>query len=79
MKNVYLNSDLSVREILPPEAIPIEDWYNAEFASHCIEAPDNVEQNWEYDPVNDIWYEPGMRPGRKTSMEQFLETALDAI
>lgn len=62
MKNAYMNPDYTVREILPKDAVPIEDWYNREFASHCMEVPDRVEPNWEYDPVLDVWYEPGTRP-----------------
>lgn len=58
MKSVYLNSDNIVREILP-DTIPfaeIAEWYNHEFASHCIEAPDEVKQGWKYDRENEEWH-----------------------
>ncbi|SHI11483.1 hypothetical protein SAMN02745823_02545 [Sporobacter termitidis DSM 10068] len=43
--------DGTVREIIPPAAtIPsVAFWYGAEFAAQCIEAPDEVMQNWTYD------------------------------
>lgn len=57
-----MNQNYTVREILPKEATPIAEWYNEEFASHCMEIPDYVEANWEYDLKTKTWYEPGMRP-----------------
>lgn len=59
-----MNPDYTVREILPEDAIPIAQWYNEEFASHCMEIPDYVQPNWEYDPNDGAWYEPGERPDR---------------
>lgn len=60
-KNVYLDKDvynrLYVREILPDAATPIEDWYNAEFATHCVEAPDNIKQNMLYDEKTKTFYD----------------------
>jgi hypothetical protein len=43
-----------VFEIIPEDAtLPsIEYWYDAEFAAQCIEAPDEVQQNWSYDGTN---------------------------
>lgn len=61
MKNVYMNPDYTVREVLPEEATPIAKWYNEEFASHCMEVPDEVMPNWEYDPNTKQWFEPGQR------------------
>lgn len=62
MRVAYMNPDNTVREIIPDEARPVAQWYNEEFASHCMEIPDDVHENWEYDPENNRWYEPGTRP-----------------
>ena len=52
-KMVYMDTDpygrKYVREIIPDECRPVEDWYNLDFASHCIEAPDYIRQNMLYD------------------------------
>lgn len=60
MKIVYLNSNNTVREILPDSILfnEIPKWYNSEFASHCIKTPDEVEQGWKYDTLNQVWYSP---------------------
>lgn len=79
MKNAYMNPDYTVREILPSEAVPIADWYNAEFASHCMEIPDHVMPNWEYDPRNGQFYEPGTRPELETRIGTFISEAIDSI
>ena len=47
-----------VTEIVPEYALPVLDWYGPEFASHCIEAPDQVQPNWKYNPVTGTFYEP---------------------
>lgn len=56
----------NVDEIIP-EGIPyaqLAQYYNAEFASQCVEAPDEVEQRWTYNngewaaPVPEIPSEP---------------------
>lgn len=79
MKNAYMNPDYTVREILPAEAVPIADWYNEEFAAHCMEIPDEVMPNWEYDPRSDTWYEPGTRPTMKNEMEQLISDVVENI
>jgi hypothetical protein len=40
-----------VREVVPQEATEpsVAHWYGEEFAAQCVEAPDEVEQNWLYD------------------------------
>lgn len=62
-KWVYLNPDNTIREIIPDNAtksLPewedvteglqaITKWYGEDFAAHCVEAPDEVMQNWSYD------------------------------
>lgn len=48
MKTVRLKNNIVV-ETIPEYALPVEKWYGKEFASQCMEAPDNVEQGWIYD------------------------------
>lgn len=45
MKTVFVRNS-TVIEIIPDYALPVEKWYGAEFASQCVEAPDEVEQGW---------------------------------
>ena len=45
MKTVRLSGNI-VTEIIPDYALPVEKWYGKEFAALCVEAPDEVEQNW---------------------------------
>lgn len=60
-KNVYIDYFADgrpyVREILPDAAVPIAEWYNEEFASHCVEAPDDIKQNMLYDEKAKEFYE----------------------
>jgi hypothetical protein len=57
MKTVRLENN-TVVEIIPNYALPVEKWYGAEFSALCMEAPDEVEQNWAYDPDTETWAEP---------------------
>lgn len=57
MRTVHVLNN-KVTEIVPEYAIPVLDWYGPEFASHCIEAPDQVQPNWKYNPVTGTFYEP---------------------
>ena len=54
MKCVYVLNNM-VREIIPDYAIPPEEWYGDEFASHCLMVPDNVECLWVYNSDTDEW------------------------
>lgn len=47
MKIVYILNGV-VREIISDNATPPAQWYGPEFAANCLEAPDEVEQGWEY-------------------------------
>lgn len=49
MKIAYINNNVVI-EIIPDYALPVEKWYGEAFASQCVEVPDEVEQNWVYDP-----------------------------
>lgn len=57
MKYAYVR-DNTVIEIIPNGATPIEKWYNKEFASHCQEVSDVVEQHWKWDIQKQIWCSP---------------------
>lgn len=79
MKWAYLNSDNTVREIIPAEARPIEEWYNKEFASHCFEVPDEVMPNWWYDAENNTWHETILNNENKSYIQKTLEYAINNI
>lgn len=49
MKTVRLKDNIVV-EIIPEYALPVEKWYGADFAEECVDAPDDVEQGFVYDP-----------------------------
>lgn len=57
MKTVRLNNNI-VAEIIPDYALPVNYWYGAEFAAQCVEAPDEVDQRWVYDPETGSFSEP---------------------
>lgn len=78
MRFAYINPDNTVREIIPDGAYPIADWYNEEFASHCVEIPDYVEQNWIYDPSNCEFYGPGSKD-TKSNFEILIGMEIDGI
>ena len=49
MKTVRLSNSI-VKEIVPEYALPVEAWYGSQFALQCVEAPDDVELGWVFDP-----------------------------
>lgn len=57
MKVVRLEDNI-VREIIPEYALPVEKWYGEAFASLCIEAPDEVDEYYVYDPETGTFSEP---------------------
>lgn len=57
MKTVRLKNNIVV-EIIPEYALPVEKWYGVAFANQCVDAPDEVEQNWVYDPETGTFSEP---------------------
>lgn len=65
MKTVHLRDSI-VSEIIPEYAKPVKKWYGEEFASECIEAPDEVYQNWVYNAETNKWSEPENNPGSST-------------
>lgn len=55
MKIVRMVNNIVV-EIIPDYALPVEEWYGIDFAKNCVEAPDEVEQNWYYDQNTKNFY-----------------------
>ncbi len=47
-----------VAEIIPEYALPIKNWYGETFAKSCVEAPDEVQQNWVYNSITGEFSEP---------------------
>ena len=80
MKTVRLKDNI-VAEIIPDYALPVEKWYGAGFAAQCVEAPDEVEQLWVYDPASGTFSAPGEEPNPEEAtdltMEDLAEAALD--
>lgn len=57
MKTVRLKDNIVV-EIIPEYALPVQNWYGAVFAAECVEAPDEVSEQWAYDPESGVFTEP---------------------
>jgi hypothetical protein len=59
MKTVRISNGI-VAEIIPEAAaIPsVSHWYGGAFAAACVEAPDEVEQGWIYNPVAGTFVPP---------------------
>lgn len=74
MKTVRLKDNIVV-EIIPEYALPVEKWYGAAFAEQCMEAPDEVEQHWVYDPDTGTFSEP-VEPEPVPSPEPEQETTV---
>ena len=48
----------AARETIPDYALPVEKFYSAAFCAQCVEAPDEVEQHWTYDPDSGTFSPP---------------------
>lgn len=77
MKTVRLKNNV-VMEVIPDYALPVEKWYGATFAAECVEAPDEVEQGWVYDPETGLFSDPATLPEiePEPTTEQILNTLL---
>lgn len=77
MKTVLLKEN-KVREIIPDYAHPVEKWYGATFAAECMEAPDDVEHGWVYDPETMTFSAPTKipEPEPEPTTEKILDTLL---
>ena len=69
MKTVRL-ADNVVREIIPDYALPVEKWYGKAFAAECVEALNEVEQGWVYDPATGSFSPPGPEPEPEPTPEE---------
>ena len=60
MKNIRLNPDNRVAEIIPEAACTpsIAHWYGDVFAAQCREAPDEVACGWVYDSESQTFSAP---------------------
>lgn len=80
MKTVRLKDNIVV-EVIPDYALPVEKWYGAGFAAQCVDAPDEVEQLWVYDPATGAFSAPvdEQKPDEEPelTMEDLAEVALD--
>lgn len=77
MKIVRLKNNVVI-EVIPDSARPIEDWYNAEFVSQCMEVPSNVDQHWIYDTKNQIFSPPNTKT-ENLSEENVIDKLLSAF
>lgn len=57
MKVVRLSNNIIV-EVIPNEALPVEQWYGPQFASQCVEAPDDTPLGWVYDRETSTFVDP---------------------
>lgn len=80
MKTVRLKDNI-VAEVIPEYALPVEKWYGAAFAAQCMEAPDEAEQGWVYDPATGAFSAPveELNPDEELelTMEDLAEATLD--
>jgi hypothetical protein len=73
MKTIRLENNIVV-EIIPDYALPVTDWYGANFASQCIEASDEVKLNWIYNQDNKTFTDPTI-----LTIAQIRENKLDSL
>ena len=83
MKIVRISNGI-VQEIIPVAAAPVERWYGAAFAALCVEAPDEVEQNWIYDRETGSFFPPAAepkppRPSEEEILAPQMRTAVRAL
>ena len=74
MKVVRLEDNI-VREIIPEYALPVEKWYGERFAALCVEAPDDVDEGYVYDPETGTFSAPVPPVSDPTTTERL--TALE--
>ena len=84
MKIVKLEQNI-VREIIPEDVRPLDLYYPPDFCAQCVEAPDEVEQRWVYDPDANTFalppepQEPEPEPGDLAAQVADLQSALNII
>lgn len=79
MKIVRLKNNIVV-EIIPEYALPVEKWYGEEFASECLEGPDEVQIGWKY--IGGSFYDYYLTQEEfesfKSQKEQFLSSSCNS-
>ena len=80
LKTVRIKNNIVV-EIIPEYALPVEKWYGTAFAAQCVEAPDEVDQHWTYDPETGTWAEPApyVEPDPAPEPEPTADEVLNAL
>lgn len=68
-----------VAEIIPNTALPVEKWYGKEFAESCVEAPDEVQERWVYDPTTGTFDEVLGEAVSKPSQEERISALESAM
>ena len=58
MAKMVFIEDGADKEIIPDYALPVEKWYGEEFASNCVEAPEDVKEGLLYDPETKTFSKP---------------------
>ena len=75
MKTVRLEGNI-VREIIPSYGLPVQQWYGADFAAQCMEAPDEVQQGMVYSGGSFAWPVP---PDPEPDKLALVEARLDYL
>lgn len=83
MRIGFIETNGQIREILP-EGIEFSDiakWYNEEFASHCIEIPENIEENdyYIFETGEFVCYEDYAKQNAKSNFEITISSITDEI
>ena len=73
MKKVQIQSNV-VKEVIPDYALPVERWYGPAFAEQCVDAPEEVEQGWVYDPYTGNFAPTGPEPIPEPTTEDRVKT-----
>ena len=75
MKTVLLRNNVVI-EVIPNHTFPIAEWYGPDFAARCMEAPDEVDQHWVYDPETQTFSSPPPKPEPAPTDTEILNTLL---
>lgn len=69
-----------VVEIIPEAATPVSKWYGEVFASQCVEAPDDVQCRWFYNPDTKTFSEEAFvdpnKPEKSATADDILNVLL---
>lgn len=77
MKTVRVVNNVVVETIPEAATIPsVAHWYGDDFAAECVEAPDEVMQDWKYDPASNSFSEPTYEPSPVPPMDAITMTQL---